>query len=312
MFGVFYLGGKMVAADLDDFGANRSTYTANLERYYVQIDGFVERLRIATPPETADDSSDTASEDPTALPVTSPSAPTTPPSKNIADLGTEIRRWLGNADLGRLLGQGTMTFFGFVGDTLVVLVFMFFMLVELDRLPLRIRKAYREKEAETILDVYHQINTSVQRYIALKVFISALTAGLSFVVMVVFGLHYAVTFTILVFLFNFIPYLGSVIATLAPMLIALVQFDDPWQALWIGLSLIGVQQVIGNVIEPKVQGQGLQLSPVMILLSLAFWGWLWGIVGMILAVPVTAVVRLILEHFDGTRHIAVMMSDATE
>ena len=189
---------------------------------------------------------------------------------------------------------------------LVVLVMMMLLLLESDKLPARLKQVYGDEKAEGILDVFREVGLSVTRYVSLKVWISLLTAISGIAVMWAFGLHYAVTFGIIIFVFNFVPYLGSVIATLFPCFIALLQFS-PITALWLGVSLTIAQQVIGNFVEPRVVGKGLAISPVVVVLSLGFWGWLWGIGGMILAVPITVTLRIILEHFETTRQFALMI-----
>ena len=101
--------------------------------------------------------------------------------------------------------------------------------------------------------------------------------------------------------------MGSVLATILPCLVALLQFGSPWTALWLGTSLTVAQQIVGNFIEPRIQGKGLSISPVVIVLALGFWGWLWGIGGMVLAVPITVTLRIVLEQFQTTRQVALMM-----
>ncbi|MCB9831460.1 MAG: AI-2E family transporter [Planctomycetes bacterium] len=209
--------------------------------------------------------------------------------------------------LSRILGSSASFVFGFFGEALVILICMLLILLETDRLPARLRRVYGEERAERVLAVVADVNKSVQRYVSLKVLISFITAFVSVVIMKVSGLHYAATFGIIVFLFNFVPYIGSVIATILPCLVGLLQFKEPLSALWLAIALAVAQQIIGNVIEPRVQGKGLSISPVVIILALGFWGWLWGISGMILAVPITVTIRIILEQFETTRRPALMM-----
>src|SRR5262249_61202019 len=101
---------------------------------------------------------------------------------------------------------------------------------------------------------------------------------------------------VLVFLFNFIPYIGSFVAVSLPIILSFLQYaEEPWKPLLITLLLLLIQRVVDNYIEPRLTGRKLGLSPLIILLSLAFWGWLWGVVGMILAVPLTVIGTIILE-----------------
>ena len=124
------------------------------------------------------------------------------------------------------------------------------------------------------------------------------------------GLHMAFVFGLLTFLLNFIPSIGSVIATLLPLPLAMVAILDygNWPLIISVVAIPGaLQMVIGNVIEPKLMGRGLELHPVTILLSLAFWGLLWGYMGMVLAVPITAIIRIILIRFETTRAIGNLL-----
>jgi AI-2 transport protein TqsA len=117
----------------------------------------------------------------------------------------------------------------------------------------------------------------------------------------VLGLRMAFVFGLLAFLLNFIPSVGSIIATLLPLPMAVAQFNTVWPIIGVVAIPGTLQLVIGNAIEPKLLGRGLELHPVTILLALAFWGLLWGYMGMVLAVPITAIIRIILIRFETTR-----------
>lgn len=113
---------------------------------------------------------------------------------------------------------------------------------------------------------------------------------------------------VLTFLLNFIPNIGSVLATLPPVAVALFQTGSALNALLVALALIVVQMIVGNVLEPRLMGKGLNLSPLLVLLSLLFWGWMWGVVGMLIAVPLTAAIKIACEQLEATRPVAVLMS----
>ena len=115
---------------------------------------------------------------------------------------------------------------------------------------------------------------------------------------------------VLIFLFNFIPYLGSLVAVSLPIVLIFLQFiEEPWKPLLITLLLLLVQRVVDNFIEPRLTGQKLGLSPLLVLLSLAFWAWLWGVVGMIMAVPLTVIGKIILENIRETKPLATLLSN---
>jgi AI-2 transport protein TqsA len=122
------------------------------------------------------------------------------------------------------------------------------------------------------------------------------------------GVDFAVTWGALAFFLNFIPTVGSIAASLPPILLALVQF---YPSIWPGfitlLSILTIQLGMGNGIAPKVLGDQLNLSPVVILLSLLFWGWLWGVVGALLSVPITAALKIVCENIEPLHPISVMM-----
>jgi AI-2 transport protein TqsA len=115
-------------------------------------------------------------------------------------------------------------------------------------------------------------------------------------------------FGITAFLLNFVPSIGSIVATLLPLPIALVQYDSLWPVLGVLLLPGLVQIVVGNGVEPMVMGEGLELHPVTILLALMFWGLLWGIPGMLLAAPMTAVLRIVLVRIQTTRPVAELLA----
>jgi AI-2 transport protein TqsA len=138
--------------------------------------------------------------------------------------------------------------------------------------------------------------------------IAAVTALLVGLVLWAFKLNLAWLFALLVFALTFIPSVGPIIATLLPIPVAVTQFQDPWMVLAV-IALPGAVHVtIGNFIAPKLMGSGLELHPVTVLLALAFWGLLWGIAGMVLAVPIVAILRIVLLRFETTRPLAEMLS----
>jgi AI-2 transport protein TqsA len=156
--------------------------------------------------------------------------------------------------------------------------------------------------------IYFDIEHQVRHYMSIKLTVSAMTGFLVWLVLALFKLELANVFGILTFLFNFIPSIGSIIATLLPIPIAVAQFQNPWSILLVVGIPGAIQMIIGNGIEPKLMGKGLNLHPVTILLTLSFWGLLWGIPGMFLAVPITAVIRIILMQFTTLKPIGNLLA----
>jgi predicted PurR-regulated permease PerM len=152
------------------------------------------------------------------------------------------------------------------------------------------------------------INARIGSYLGLKTMLSLLLGVLSWAAMAAAGLEFAVFWAVLIGLLNFIPYIGTVLGVAFPVLMAIVQFDSAGQIFAVLLPLAIAQFVIGNIIDPMAMGNSLNLSPLAILVSLAVWTGLWGIPGAFLAVPITAILTIILSEFPGARPIAVLLS----
>src|SRR5262249_5388151 len=201
-------------------------------------------------------------------------------------------------------------FLEFLTATFVVLIYLIFLIAERVSLPRRVARAFGEAHAKDIMAVGEAINPARRDYLARKTFVSALQGLLSFVVLAAFGVEFAAMWGVLIFLFNFIPYIGSLVAVSLPILLSFLQYaEEPWKPLLITLLLLIIQRVVDNFIEPRLTGQKLGLSPLIVLLSLAFWGWLWGVVGMILAVPLTVIGKIILENIRETKPLATLISN---
>jgi AI-2 transport protein TqsA len=155
--------------------------------------------------------------------------------------------------------------------------------------------------------MYAQIRQTIRSYIVTKTTISVVSGLLVGFILWALGLKYAALFGLLVFLLNFIPSIGSMVATLLPIPVAATQFSSLWMVVAV-VALPGIVQVAVGVIEPRLMGRGLELHPVVVLLALAFWGMLWGVTGMVLAAPMAAVTRIVLSHFETTRALGDLMA----
>jgi len=150
-------------------------------------------------------------------------------------------------------------------------------------------------------NIYSNIDRQIRRYVTIKTGVSLVTGVLVWAVLSAFGLELAGLFGMLAFFLNFIPSIGSIIATLLPVPIAVAQFQNPWMVVAV-VAVPGVfQTVIGNFVEPKLMGGGLDLHPVTVLLALSFWWLLWGVIGTLLAVPIMAVIRIVCMQFETLR-----------
>lgn len=195
----------------------------------------------------------------------------------------------------RLVTDTLMAAFNLLSTVFLVLIIIIFLLA--GRNPRIVRSG-----------VYADIDLQIRRYIAIKIAISTLTGVLVWAALAAIGLELAAVFGMLAFLLNFIPSIGSIISTFLPIPIAAAQFESFWPIIFV-VGVPGmIQMVIGNVIEPKWMGEGLNLHPITVLLALSFWGLLWGVTGVFLGVPLTAIIRIILVQFDTLRPIGNLLA----
>lgn len=196
------------------------------------------------------------------------------------------------------------------GTTALVLVFMMFILAGAGQLEDKVSKAYPTGIAQQIIGAVNNISSQVRQYLIAKTIVSAGTGILVFVVLRITGVEFPVFWGFLAFILNFVPNIGSFVAVSLPSIWAFLQFDGIWTPLLAMLLMWTVQGVMGNVVDPKLMAFSLNLSPLLVLISLLFWGWLWGIVGIVLAVPLTSTVKIIFENIDSLRPLAVLMGSA--
>ncbi|MEP2715138.1 AI-2E family transporter [Pseudophaeobacter sp.] len=197
----------------------------------------------------------------------------------------------------------------FLSGFLLVLLYIPFLMSE--RAPMQEKLKLAAGDPETglqIASILSDISEGVQKYVGIKTVVSLITGLLSYAVMKPMGLDFAETWSVLTFMLNFIPSIGSVLAVIFPALVALVQFDTltPFLIIVFGCGI--VQFTIGNILEPALTGKSLNLSPFMVILSLTFWTSIWGAPGALLSVPITVCVLIVFSHLPATRPVAILMS----
>lgn len=194
------------------------------------------------------------------------------------------------------------------GDFVLILIYIIFILSELGSLKRRVLRAFSEERARSIAKTMGDIFLDVRRYIVGKTVINLLHAILIGIILWLFNVDFYVVWAFLSFLMHYIPTIGSMIATILPFMTALVQFDSFATAIIILIILIVLANVIGNIVEPQVLGDKLDLSPILLLLSLIMWGYVWGVMGMILSIPIMSMIKIVLMNFESTRPVAILMS----
>jgi len=201
------------------------------------------------------------------------------------------------------------------GNSVTIFLYTVFLLLERGRIfkKINLLSADREQRA-AVNETMRDIATLVRQYITVKTVMNLITAAISYAIMRLIGVDFAGFWALLIFLFNFIPIVGAISAISLPVILSLVQPDGGGvkAALLTLVFLVGAEQAMSSAIEPRLVGKTLNLSPLIILISLAVWGSLWGFAGMLLAVPITVTIMIILTQFQSTRPIAILLSDSGE
>ena len=194
-------------------------------------------------------------------------------------------------------------------NAMLIILTVIFILAEESAVQKKLKFAlpHSQERVEALFQITHGIN----RYMAIKAAISLLTGFLIWIWLLILGVDYAILWATLAFLLNFIPTFGSIIAAVPAVLLALVQLGVTDAALT-AVGFVAVNTLVGNGVEPRVMGKGLGLSPLVVLVSLVFWGWVFGPVGMLLSVPLTMMVKIALETYPETKWIGTLLGSGEE
>lgn len=231
------------------------------------------------------------------------------------DVETEVtwetirRDIFGGISLQSLVGSTVTSVSVIVGSMFVIFVYTGFALAERRLFERKLNRMTDDPDdARRIGEIVSIINTRIGDYLVTKTLVNLILGLMSYVVMALLGLDFAAFFGVFIALANYVPYVGSVVGVAVPTAIAIVQFGDPTMILMAFFALTACQILVGSLIEPNMMGRSLNLSPFVILVALTSWGSLWGIAGALLSVPITAILVIILSEFDGTRPVAILLS----
>ncbi|MGB1793413.1 MAG: AI-2E family transporter [Candidatus Poseidoniaceae archaeon] len=201
------------------------------------------------------------------------------------------------SSVGSLLGMG-----------LTVTFFLIFIIFEANFLPGRIERAWPGGVSGRVQDMQIQIQESINTYVVVKTGVGLGTAGITAIILFIFGIDLWFTWALLTFILNYVPYIGSLIATIPPLILGFVTLSPVgWFVMLI--LLVSNQQLWGSIIETKWAGRALDISPVLLLLTTAYSYWVWGILGMVLVVPFTVIFKIVLENIEPTRPIAILLAE---
>ncbi|UPA18297.1 AI-2E family transporter [Borrelia puertoricensis] len=198
---------------------------------------------------------------------------------------------------------------GFASSLVVLFLLLYFLLSEIHIFDIKVKNAFKQSVSSIFIEALSTINNQISKYLGIKLFVSCLTGFLVFIGLKLFGQDFPRVWGVLTFVFNFIPSIGSILAVFFIVIAALVQFYPNLNLVfYIFIYNTFVQMLIGNILEPKMQGHRLDLSPFLLLCFLFFWGWLWGIVGLLIAYPFTVIIKVIVDNIVCLKPFSVFLS----
>lgn len=228
---------------------------------------------------------------------------------NIKQINTQ--ELLQEINIPKLINYVVQNFASFLSSTTMVFLYVVFLILEEKSIMKKLPLLFTNKNnLKRINEVAEKIFAKIRVYILVKFFMSLLTATISYIGMISVNLDFALFWAILIFLLNFIPNIGSIISTAFPMLFSLLQYNDtlvPFTV--VSIVIISAQMLIGNFLDPKLTGSTLNLSPLILILSLVIWGYIWGIVGMFLSVPLMIILIIVLNEIPKTKKLAIILAE---
>lgn len=227
-------------------------------------------------------------------------------------LRTQIEEWhwqeaIGVGSVAGVVASMVGSFLLFFNDAFLVLLFLVFLLSGSEAFPGKLRRALEPERAERLGAMMENIEAGIRRYIVTKTLFNLMVGALVTALLAMFGVDFPLLWGLLTFLAHYIPSVGAVISVGLPTIFFFLQFS-PGTALLITLLNAVLQFILGNAVEPRIMGSSLDLSPLLVLISLLFWGFLWGPWGMILSVPITSALKIVCENVEPLQPLAVLMT----
>lgn len=220
------------------------------------------------------------------------------------------KQQLGDFKFATLLGNVLNSISGMIGNSFMIILYALFILLEATNFPTKVRALFDYSEDyDKFNQIAGEIESSIGSYFKLKSFVSLITGVLSFFALLFIGVEAPAFWAFLIFILNFIPTIGSLIGTSFPAIFALIQFGEI-QPFILVLAIVGIiQLLVGNLIEPKLMGSSMNISPLVTIIALSLWGAIWGVPGMIISVPITVTMIIVFSKFPKTKNIAVLLSE---
>lgn len=229
------------------------------------------------------------------------------------NLSSQASSYLSGLDYNKMIGSFIDTATVLFGDGFLILIYVIFLLVEENIFPLKLKAIYPDRIKQVdVSKLFRKMDKNIGQYLRLKTLVSFITGLLSYLVLLAFGIDAPLFWALIIFVLNFIPTVGSLIATFFPAIFAVLQFGELASFIYVMLSVGTIQVVVGNIIEPKLMGNSLNLSSLVVILSLTIWGGIWGVMGMMLSVPITVMIIVIFEEIPSLKFIAIALSEKGE
>ena len=213
-----------------------------------------------------------------------------------------------DSGIADLVGGVVSSVGSLLGMSLTVSFFLIFIIFEANFLPGRIERAWPGGVSGRVQDMQIQIQESINTYVVVKTGVGLGTAGITAIILFIFGIDLWFTWALLTFILNYVPYIGSLMATIPPLILGFVTLSPVGWFIML-ILLVSNQQLWGSIIETKWAGRALDISPVLLLLTTAYSYWVWGILGMVLVVPFTVIFKIVLENIEPTRPIAILLAE---
>ncbi|MDD5361943.1 MAG: AI-2E family transporter [Ignavibacteria bacterium] len=220
----------------------------------------------------------------------------------------DLSKYLSGEKVAEMLSTVLSSIAGIFTNYVLILIYVIFLLTEFGSIQRRILAAFSHEKSRKIAEILNDIFIDLRKYIVGKTLINFVHASLVTIIFLIFGLDFAIVWGLLTFFITYIPNLGAFIATVLPFVTALAQYDNIGTPIVLLVIMGVIAYSVGNLVEPKVLGDKLNLSPLLLIFSLVFWDYMWGVVGMLLSVPIMSMIKIILSKFESTKHISILMS----
>lgn len=288
------------AADIaryeDQIADNVKGLQGRLHELQDRLEGYMEPIRRSQEPGEAAIAPATAGAEASPLPVES--------HKSLLEQTSEL--WVRASSY---IAGGLSGLLGFVAQALTCIFVLLFMLIEAPSIRHKLINIMgtTEHRRDMVLEVLYNVNRDVQRYLFNRFATNSVLALVAMLCYWIYGLNYVLLLGILAGLFNFVPYVGPVVGAMFPALVAYIQFGTIESVFWVMVIYTALTGIEGNILTPVVLGRHLKLNSLAVILGLVFWGWLWGAIGMLLAIPIMAAIKAVALHVDDMRPIAELL-----